>query len=161
MIFYVDGACHGNPGPGGFGVVIVGKDGEIIETYNQTQENTTNNEQEMKAIIYAVCRAKLAGEAAEIYSDSAYAINCFSSWMYNWHDNGWLKSDGQVPKNLDLVKAYYELSRNYPITFHKVAGHTGNKYNELADKLASSPTKSETWIEKLDIPTKMGIPYGL
>ena len=138
MVFYTDGSAHPNPGPGGFGVVIVDPKGEIIETYAKHCDNTTNNAEEMKAILYAACRARLAGESAIIYSDSAYAINTFTNWMYSWERNNWIKSDGKTPENLDLVKAFFDLSKTMDINFIKVKGHKGNKYNELADKLATS-----------------------
>lgn len=138
MVFYTDGSAHPNPGPGGFGVVIVDPKGEVIETYAKHCDNTTNNAEEMKAILYAACRARLAGESAVIYSDSAYAINTFTNWMYSWERNNWTKSDGKVPENLDLVKAFFDLSKAMDINFIKVKGHKGNKYNELADKIATS-----------------------
>ena len=138
MVFYTDGSAHPNPGPGGFGVVIVDPKGEVIETYAKHCDNTTNNAEEMKAILYAACRARLAGESAVIYSDSAYAINTFTNWMYSWEHNNWTKSDGKVPENLDLVKAFFDLSKTMDINFIKIKGHKGNKYNELADKLATS-----------------------
>ena len=138
MVFYTDGSSHPNPGPGGFGVVTVDPKGEVIETYAKHCDNTTNNAEEMKAILYAAYRARLAGESAVIYSDSAYAINTFTNWMYSWERNNWTKSDGKVPENLDLVKAFFDLSKTMDINFIKVKGHKGNKYNELADKLATS-----------------------
>ena len=138
MVFYTDGSAHPNPGPGGFGVVTVDPKGEVIETYAKHCDNTTNNAEEMKAILYAACRARLAGESAIIYSDSAYAINTFTNWMYSWERNNWIKSDGKTPENLDLVKAFFDLSKTMDINFIKVKGHKGNKYNELADKLATS-----------------------
>ena len=138
MVFYTDGSAHPNPGPGGFVVVTVDPKGEVIETYAKHCDNTTNNAEEMKAILYAAYRARLAGESAVIYSDSAYAINTFTNWMYSWERNNWTKSDGKVPENLDLVKAFFDLSKTMDINFIKVKGHKGNKYNELADKLATS-----------------------
>ena len=138
MVFYTDGSAHPNPGPGGFGVVTVDPKGEVIETYAKHCDNTTNNAEEMKAILYAAYRARLAGESAIIYSDSAYAINTFTNWMYSWKRNNWTKSDGKIPENLDLVKAFFDLSKTMDINFIKVKGHKGNKYNELADKLATS-----------------------
>ena len=138
MVFYTDGSAHPNPGPGGFGVVTVDPKGEVIQTYAKHCDNTTNNAEEMKAILYAAYRARLAGESAVIYSDSAYAINTFTNWMYSWERNNWTKSDGKVPENLDLVKAFFDLSKTMDINFIKVKGHKGNKYNELADKLATS-----------------------
>ena len=103
MIFYTDGSASPNPGPGGFGVVQVDTEGTILSTYSSRQDNTTNNEQEMKAILYAACQGVLAKEDVLIYSDSAYAINTFSNWMYNWERNGLVKGDGKVPENLEIV----------------------------------------------------------
>lgn len=137
MVFYTDGSAHPNPGPGGFGVVIVDPKGEVIETYAKHCDNTTNNAEEMKAILYATCRARLAGEPAIIYSDSAYAINTFTNWMYSWERNNWIKSDGKIPENLDLVKAFFDLNKTVEVNFIKIKGHTGNKWNEMADKLAT------------------------
>lgn len=138
MIFYTDGSAHPNPGPGGFGVVIVGQNGEILETYSKHFEHTTNNEMELLAILYAACRAAREGESALIYSDSAYAINVCSNWMFNWERNNWLKSDGKIPENLDIVKAFFDVRKMIDINFIKVKGHSTNSYNQLADKLATT-----------------------
>ena len=138
MVYYTDGSAHPNPGPGGFGVVIVDETtDEIIDTYAKSSQKTTNNAEEMKAIIFAVCDAAKRGGPAIIYSDSAYAINTFTNWMFYRERNGWIKSDGKVPENLELVKAFFELNKKYKITLNKVKGHIGDKYNEIADKLAT------------------------
>ena len=138
MVYYTDGSAHPNPGPGGFGVVIVDETtDEIIDTYAKSSQKTTNNAEEMKAIIFAVCDAAKRGVPAIIYSDSAYAINTFTNWMFSWERNGWVKGDGKVPENLELVKALFELNKKYKITLNKVKGHVGDKYNEMADKLAT------------------------
>lgn len=137
MIFYTDGSASPNPGPGGFGVVIINKDKDVLSTYYHGDKQTTNNEQEMKAILYAVLFAAKVDKSALIYSDSSYAINTFSNWMYRWAENGWVKGDGKVPENLELVKAFYELSKDVDVTFVKVKGHSGDPLNELADQLAA------------------------
>ena len=146
MVFYTDGSAHPNPGPGGFGVVIVDPKGEVIETYAKHCDNTTNNAEEMKAILYAAYRARLAGESAVIYSDSAYAINTFSNWMYNWERNGWVKGDGKVPENLEIVKAFFDISKIIEVTFVKVKGHSKNPFNELADNLATGKVKPGNYL---------------
>lgn len=139
VIAYTDGSAHPNPGKGGFGVVFVDENGNVLEEYSKSCEYTTNNTEELKAIVFAASYAALRGEAANIYSDSAYAINCLSTWMYSWKDNGWTKSNGDAISNLDLIKAYYYLVEELGISImlHKVKGHNGNIYNEMADSLAT------------------------
>ena len=92
----------------------------------------------MKAILWAACDAIQRGIPAVIYSDSAYAINTFTNWMFSWERNGWLKGDGKVPENLELVKSFFNLQKTYSIQLIKVQGHAGNEFNEIADKLATS-----------------------
>ena len=146
MIFYTDGSASPNPGPGGFGVVQVDTEGNILSTYSSRQDNTTNNEQEMKAILYAACQGVLAKEDVLIYSDSAYAINTFSNWMYNWERNGWIKGDGKVPENLEVVQAFFEVSKMIEVAFVKVKGHSKNPFNELADNLATGKVKPGNYL---------------
>ena len=146
MVFDTDGSAHPNPGPGGFGVVIVDPKGEVIETYAKHCDNTTNNAEEMKAILYAACQGVLAKEDVLIYSDSAYAINTFSNWMYNWERNGWIKGDGKVPENLEIVQAFFEVSKMIEVTFVKVKGHSKNPFNELADNLATGKVKPSNYL---------------
>ena len=72
-----------------------------------------------------------------VYSDSAYAVNSYTSWMFGWQKRGWLKADKKPPENLDLIKAYYEFyEKGYRLQLKHCKGHAGNKYNELADRLA-------------------------
>ena len=112
MIFYTDGSASPNPGPGGFGVVQIDTEGNILSTYSSRQDNTTNNEQEMKAILYAACQGVLAKEDVLIYSDSAYAINTFSNWMYNWERNGWINSKKQPVANRELWEELIQFFEN-------------------------------------------------
>ena len=150
---FVDGSCKGNPGPGGFGVVICQgewgdnpKDYKIINAYQERCSQTTNNREEMKAIIWTV---ENCGEADPIiYSDSAYCVNTFSKWMYGWRDNGWKRPKNQPVENLDLVQKYYALSQTHNITLMKVPGHSGVLYNELADQLATGKITTEEVMNK-------------
>lgn len=78
----------------------------------------------------------------KVYSDSAYAINTLTNWMFTWAKTGWTKADGQTPENLDLIRSYYEFyQKGYRIDLIKVKGHSGVEFNELADKLAKGEIK--------------------
>lgn len=165
-IFYTDGACKGNPGPGGFGVV------ELVETYRETYEdyikninigfkhsgqceNTTNNREELKAII-TVFELAAADEDNEyiIYSDSAYAVNIINSWIHNWARNNWVNSKGNIVENLDLIKTLYKyVSINFfNCQVKKINGHAGIIGNELADALATNNlSKFEKILDENDI----------
>lgn len=142
MIAYTDGSANPNPGPGGFGVVLLTDNEEFITSFNKYNEKTTNNEMELAAIICAASFAKEKNEPLTIYSDSAYAIGCLSNWMYSWSKNNWLNSNNYTPKNIEAIKYFYDNHRNDNIKFIKVRGHSGNEWNEMADKLASMASKS-------------------
>ena len=78
------------------------------------------------------------GAVPVVYSDSSYCVNTFNEWMFNWANNGWIKSDKKTPENLDLIKAYYDhYNKGYRIDLQKIKGHAGHIWNELADKLAT------------------------
>ena len=140
---YTDGACSGNPGPGGWGAVVL-EDGIVINAASERSPQTTNNKEEMKAILWALQTYGKERPLPIVWSDSAYSVNTFNSWMWNWKNNGWLKSDGREPENLDLITRYDELTkRDYRIDLRKVAGHSGVKYNEVADGLATGKIRIE------------------
>lgn len=149
MIVYVDGSCTGNGkavNSGGFGVVVLDNDENLVYTYSKRCENTTNNREELKAILYAMLNHGVNTnkydfsqiEPPIVYSDSAYCVNTFNQWMFSWARNGWLKSDNKTPENLDLIQAYYDwYQKGYRIDLRKVKGHAGVRWNEMADKLAT------------------------
>ena len=143
MIIYTDGSTRPcNPGPGGFGVVVLDDNENLIFTYSEHEDYTTNNRQELKAILWAFLKYGCADGPYEnipiIYTDSAYCMNTFTSWMFNWADNGWVKADGKTPENLDLIQPFYKHWQNgYRVKIKKVKGHSKNKWNEMADKLAA------------------------
>lgn len=142
MIIYTDGSCNYNPGPGGFGVVVLDDNENLILTHSERSQNTTNNREELKAILWAFLRYGVSAAAGNtppiVYSDSAYSVNTFTNWMFSWEKKGWLKSDNKVPENLDLIKPFYKHWENgYRINLQKVKGHAGNQWNELADQLAT------------------------
>lgn len=154
---YVDGASKGNPGPGGSGIVAYdSKNNIILKSYTQKYENTTNNQAELKALIYAIQMVKeyWKDEYCIIYSDSAYCVNMCSSWIHNWARNGWLNSKKQQVENYDLVRTLYKyISQPEPnFEIQKIKGHSGEIGNELADALASGNDKKfEDIIEKNNI----------
>lgn len=138
MIIYVDGSCVGNGkknAVGGFGVIVLDNNKNIIRAYSERSENTTNNREELKAILWAMKNYGAIG--ANVFSDSSYCIQTFTDWMYTWKRQGWTKSDKQTPENLDLIQEYYNLEQQgYSINLLKVKGHSGIDGNEIVDKLA-------------------------
>lgn len=157
-IFYTDGACSGNPGPGGFGVVSIKttvENNTIEYFYEEQSQNTTNNREELKAILH-VFQLAAADKENEyiIYSDSAYAVNMINNWIYSWAKNSWLNSKKKQVENIDLVKELYKYVtiEFFNCQVKKVAGHAGEAGNELADALATNnKTKFYKIIEKHDI----------
>ena len=144
MIIYTDGSAHPNPGPGGFGVVVCDDNNDIIHLYSKQTNNTTNNREEIKAILWSLLTYGKSNEEVIVYSDSNYCVQTFTNWMFGWARNGWVKSDKKIPENLDLIQAYYNaLNEGYKINLKKVKGHAGNKYNELADGLATGKVKPQ------------------
>ena len=146
MIYYTDGSCVGNGkavNSGGFGIVILNDDGSFSDSYAKRNENTTNNREELRAILQVMLTAgvhhsKEWAQPPIVYSDSAYCVNTFNDWMFRWAANNWIKSDGKVPENLDLIKAYYEhYMAGHRIDLRKIKGHAGHEWNELADQLAT------------------------
>lgn len=138
MIIFTDGACSGNPGPGGYGVVAIENE-QIIAVNSQSCENTTNNREELKAIIQAFELAFIFQKEVTIYSDSAYAVNMINDWIWNWAKNDWKNSKKKEVENIDLVKIIYNYitKENYNCQVIKVKGHAGEVGNELADALAT------------------------
>lgn len=138
---YTDGSCCGNPGPGGFGVVVI-DNGQIIDKYQEFTDATTNNREEMKAILYVLENYGKGFPCPIVYSDSEYSINTFNIWMHNWKAAGWKRPKGKPVENLDLVQKYDKLnSEGYYIDLRKVKGHADNEYNNFADKLATGIIK--------------------
>lgn len=143
--FYTDGSCckNGKVGShGGYGVVGVDENDKVQFVRSKSEINTTNNRQELKAILYVMLNYGVKfdgwGQPPVVYSDSAYCVNTFNEWMFSWAKKGWIKSNKQVPENLDLIQAYYDwYMAGYRIDLRKIKGHAGHKWNELADQLAT------------------------
>ncbi len=131
---YTDGACSGNPGVGGWGVVILENSNEPILLYGG-EENTTNNRMELSAAINAISYFE-ERKNLEIFTDSKYVKNGIESWIYNWKKNGWKTSNKKPVKNIDLWKKLDEEINHHFVKWNWVKGHANNKYNEKADSLA-------------------------
>ena len=133
---YTDGACTGNPGPGGWGTVVYFDDGSVHEMGDSFQ-HTTNNKMEMQAAIAALEFFKLSGQTQLItlYTDSEYLINSITKWMPGWKKKGWKKSDGNPVQNQDLLEILDQLNSRL-IQWQHVRGHSGNIGNERCDAIA-------------------------
>lgn len=131
---YTDGACSGNPGPGGYGAVLLwnGKEKEI----SGGEPHTTNNRMEMRAIIEALRGLKRPCKVT-IYSDSALIINAFQQgWIEGWKRRGWKKADKKPVENMDLWQDMLDAMKPHEVSWVKVKGHSGIPLNERVDKLA-------------------------
>lgn len=136
---YTDGSALGNPGPGGWGLIIRLKTGEA-EEYSQGYEHTTNNRMEMMAVINALETLEdFKGDAITIHSDSQYTINGITKgWAEGWRKKGWKKGDGKPALNPDLWGIMLDLVEKFEkLSFKWVKGHAGNPLNERADDLAN------------------------
>lgn len=139
---YTDGSAHPNPGPGGYG--IFGFDamtGEIVTVGARQYQYTTNNAMELTAIVKAF---ETFGSPTyqkynvTIYTDSAYAYNTFTKWIFDWEKRGWKKADKKEPENLDIIQQYWGYYKiGWRVNFELIPGHSGNKWNDLVDKLAT------------------------
>jgi len=139
-VIYTDGACSGNPGPGGWGAVIL--DEEKNETnISGKEKSTTNNRMELVAPIMALRKIKQASKII-IYTDSTYLKNGITTWIKNWEKNGWKSAYKKPVKNKDLWITLSKLSKEQIIDWKWVKAHAGNKYNEIADKLATGAIKN-------------------
>lgn len=139
VTIYTDGACSGNPGPGGYGAILIYNDNE--KEISGFDPKTTNNKMELMAAIKALKTLKEPCKV-QLYSDSAYLVNAINNgWIYSWKKNGWRKAKDEL-KNADLWQEIYALMKIHDITFIKVKGHSDNEYNNRCDKLATDEIKN-------------------
>ena len=139
VTIYTDGACSGNPGPGGWGAVLMFKENK--KEISGSKQNTTNNIMEITAVIKALKLLKYPCEV-DLYSDSAYVVNAFEKgWLKNWLKNDWKTANKQPVKNKELWQELYELTQMHSVKFIKVKGHADNEYNNRCDELATSAIK--------------------
>lgn len=135
VTIYTDGACSGNPGPGGWGAILIYKEKRLeLSGY---AEHTTNNRMELIAPIEALSRLKEPC-IVDVYSDSAYLTNAFlQNWLGNWVRRNWVKSDKKPVENRDLWEKLLEFNEIHQIRWHKVKGHADNPLNNRCDALAT------------------------
>jgi len=136
VTIYTDGACSGNPGPGGWGAVLLS--GEHRKEIRGGEAQTTNNRMELTAAIEAL-RALKSPSQVDLYTDSTYVKKGITEWIQNWKKNGWKRRSGRklLPvKNADLWRELDSLVAKHDVSFHWVEGHAGNKENERCDELA-------------------------
>lgn len=140
VVIYTDGACSGNPGPGGWGAILMYNENK--KEISGGKENTTNNIMELTAVIEGLKLLKFSCEV-DLYSDSAYVVNSFKQgWIYNWIKNNWQTADKKPVKNKELWKELYELTQKHKVNFIKVKGHADNEYNNRCDELARNAIPS-------------------
>ena len=138
---YSDGACRGNPGPGGWGVLLR-YDGREKELWGG-EAATTNNRMELMAAIRALEALKRPSRV-RLYTDSLYVMKGISSWIRDWKRRGWRTAEKKPVKNEDLWRRLDELAAKHDIEWHWVRGHAGHPENERADKLANKGIPAET-----------------
>lgn len=141
ITIYTDGACSGNPGPGGWGAVLMygGKRKEL----SGSEKLTTNNRMEILSVVEAL---KVLREPCKVtvYSDSAYVVNAFQQrWINNWQKNGWMTSQKKPVENQDLWKSLLDQMNHHEVSYVKVKGHSDNEWNNHCDKLAREAIKSQ------------------
>jgi ribonuclease HI len=139
VIIYTDGACSGNPGNGGWGAIL--RYGEHEKEISGFEQNTTNNQMELRAAIEAL-RCLKEPCKVELFSDSAYLVNAFTKgWITNWKKNGWHTSGKEEVRNIELWKQLDKYAGIHRITWNKVKGHSDNEFNNRCDKLATGEIK--------------------
>ena len=131
VIIYTDGACSGNPGPGGWGAILMYKDTK--KEISGGKKDTTNNVMELTAALEALKLLKFPCEV-EVYSDSAYLVNGFNQgWIYGWQKNNWKNSSKEPVKNKEIWEEIYKMTQKHKVKFIKVKGHSDNEFNNRCD----------------------------
>jgi ribonuclease HI len=134
VVIYADGACKGNPGPGGWGVLL--RAGGREQEMCGGEALTTNNRMELTAVIEGLLSLKERSRV-RVYTDSQYVQKGISEWIHSWKRRGWLTADRKPVKNVDLWQQLDEVAREHEVGWHWVKGHAGHPGNERADELAN------------------------
>jgi ribonuclease HI len=143
LFAYTDGACSGNPGPGGWGALLIARDGEAVlkeRELNGGEALTTNNRMELLAAISAL-EALERPSTITVVTDSAYVKNGIAGWIEGWKRNGWRTADRKPVKNEDLWRRLDEARARHRVTWEWIKGHAGHPENERADELARAGMK--------------------
>ena len=144
---YTDGACSGNPGPGGYGVIL--KFGEEVRELSQGFRQTTNNRMELRAVIAALSVLKEPCQVI-LYSDSKYIVDAVTKgWAKRWQKNNWKRNKREYALNPDLWQRLLDLLDIHSVEFHWVKGHSGHPENEICDQLAVEAAASENLFDDL------------
>ena len=134
VVIYTDGACSGNPGPGGWGAILMYKG--VKKEISGGSKQTTNNIMELTAVIEGLKMLKFPCDV-DLYSDSAYVVNAFEQkWIFGWIKKNWKTASGDPVKNKELWEELYGLTKIHTVNFIKVKGHSDNEYNNRCDELA-------------------------
>ena len=141
VVIYTDGACRGNPGPGGWGVVLRYQGN--LKTLNGFDPETTNNRMELTAVIEGL-RALTRSCDIELHTDSKYVMQGVNEWLGNWKRNGWKTAAKKPVKNIDLWQQLDDAVNHHEIDWNWVKGHSGVEDNEFADQLANAAIDAET-----------------
>ena len=144
LVAYTDGGCSGNPGPGGWGVVLQALEGETLIKERELSggaDHTTNNRMELTAAIMAL-EALERASTIRVVTDSTYVKNGITAWIHGWRKNGWKTADKKPVKNADLWERLDAATRRHRVTWDWTKGHAGNEGNERADKLATAEIKA-------------------
>jgi len=143
FIAFTDGACSGNPGPGGWGVLLQAREGGAVVKERELsggEADTTNNRMELLAAISAL-EVLARATAVTVVTDSAYVKNGVSQWIHGWKRNGWRTADKKPVKNVDLWQRLDEAQARHRVTWEWIKGHAGHPENERADELARAGMK--------------------
>jgi ribonuclease HI len=140
-VIYTDGACSGNPGPGGWGAVL--RYGDHVKELHGGEASTTNNRMELMAAISAL-EALSRPSTVQLYTDSRYVLDGITKWLPNWERRGWRTAAKQPVKNVDLWQRLVAAEQPHEITWHWVKGHNGDPGNERADELARQGASEAT-----------------
>tara|TARA_B100001989_G_scaffold250644_1_gene228141 strand:+ start:812 stop:1507 length:696 start_codon:yes stop_codon:yes gene_type:complete len=134
-LIFTDGAAKGNPGPGGYGAVLLL--GDTVTEIGEGKSETTNNEMELKAVVEALKEGREAEETLHIYTDSKYVVEGATGWVFGWIKNGWKTKNDTDVLHKELWQELFDLQKQVEIEWHKVPGHVGLIGNERADTIAS------------------------